>query len=485
MSYENYFADYKTPRSIRRRKKPRRYAGAGMNPELMALKTAIMNPFSLTHAGVPDGRHWLSNKAKMQCVFEIDSSTAQRFDWSKSPVDPATRTSKFGTYTPNGAYDMLFFPGLNNMILLQVKAGTQHNPFYAYPDNAGYNPDNTDATPAGEIGDGAQGYARHLVASVPYPFYSYDQFKTKTPVEYKTSFPAGSATNSEDGVGFQYKQVMGYSEFVHQPAKETRIEKWRLISCGLRMSCTNNATDNTGWWEACRVNIADKSQDWGVMPLPCGQTAQRQVTNIANPDTTQLAEYKTWAENTSHYICARPDLSQKRRNPNNDDATGTSTSPYNSTLPGVDDKSDMSNNATYCSGKLRDLHKHVFKLRPSGDEHRYKEIPEVLKRSDYRDNWPFNDKRATNNTGDEGSLVDDLFDAIHIRIHPGDNTKLMCHVVANQELVYNENSNFARQAEKSAITSPEYQIADVYNKGIPVNATTQPSGVMTRSKYYY
>jgi hypothetical protein len=480
MSYENYFADYKTPLAIRRRKKAKRYSGPGMNPELMALKTAIMNPYSLTHAGIPDGRHWLSNKAKMQTVFEITSG-ANRFAWDNTPVDASTQTSKFGDYNPSGAYDLLFFPGLNNMVLLQVKSGATAIPFYGYPDAGGYKHGALNVAPKRPIADGDGGFVRTGLYSIPFPFYSYDQFKIKDPVQPDTSFP-DAATNAEGANRFQYKQVAGFSEFVAQPAKETRIEKWRLVSAGLRMSCTNNATDNTGWWEACRINIADKSQDWGLVPLPAGQPMQYQIqdaTTGAIP-TQQKAEYDTWAENTSLYVTGKIDLSQKLH-----DAVGNTPAPNNSFLPGVDEKSDMANNATYCSGKLRDLHKHVFKLRPSGDEHKYKEIPELLKRSNYRDNWPFNDVRATNNTGDEGSLVDDLFDAIHIRIHPGPTTKLMCHVVANQELVYNENSNFARQAEKSAITSPEYQIANVYNSGIPVNATTQPSGTMTRSKYFY
>jgi hypothetical protein len=479
MSYEQYFADYKTPRSIRRRKKPRRYAGYGMNPELMALKTAIMNPFSLTHAGIPDGRHWLSNKAKMQTVFEI-SSTPTGSLFQKADVEPTTYTSKFREYSPSGPYDLLFFPGLNNMILLQVKTGATHPYIYNYPDAAGFVTTDTNTEPTTAIGDAQGGTSRHCNYSLPFPFYSYDHFRLKDPVQIKSSFPDGT-TNSETAPVFQYKQVQGFSEFVHQPQKETRIEKWRLISSGLRISCTNNATDNTGWWEAARINIADKSQDWGLIPLPVSQLAHPMVTNIATPDATQLANIKLWEANTSLYIGARPELTQKRRDPTGE----KSNSPNISFLPGVEDKVDMSNNATYCSGKLRDIHKHVFKLRPSGDEHRYKEIPEVMKRSNYKDNWPFNDSRATNNTGDEGSLVDDLFDAIHIRIHPGPTTKLMFHVVANQELVYNENSNFARQAEKSAMTSPEYQIADVYNAGIPVNATTQPSGTMTRSKYYF
>lgn len=480
MSYENYFADYKTPRSIKRRKKPQRYNGPGANPELMALKTSIMNPFSLTHAGVPDGRHWLSNKAKMQTVFEITFGNNRL--QNKAP-DPATQCSVFPDYSPDPEQhlNMLFFPGLNNMILIQLAADATAAPFYGYPDAGGYN-ESFLGTPVPEIQDGVKGFARWGVYSLPRPFYSYDQFKTKDPVQPGTSYPEGTATDSETAPQFQYKQVPGFSEFVHQPAKETRIEKWRLISSGLRIACVNNATENTGWWEAARVNIADKSQDWGLVPLPHKQAMQYQIRNIQATPTDQANGYKTWSENTSHYITSRVDLTQRKMDITTDATIGI---PYASLLPGVDAVADMANNATYCSGKLRDLHKHVFKLRPSGDEHKYKEIPEVIKRSNYRDNWPFNDARATNNTGDEGSLVDDLFDAIHIRIHGSAATKLMCHVVANQELVYNENSNFARQAEKSAMTSPEYQISDVYNSGIPVNATTQPSGTVSRAKYFY
>lgn len=518
MSFPNYFADYKTPRALVKRKKIKRVNGQ-MNPELMALKQAVYNPFSLAHAGIPDGKHWLSNKIKFQTVFELGFG-----DHGAILAPEATEfqnVTKFPRYVAKDTVDMLFFPGLNNMILVQPKTGDWYPLRYRYPDTSGSGI--ADPTVEGDDKDGLNSgdvnivvdtatTARRLDANIPYPLYAHDSISCPVPVAPGTSFPDG-ANLSENSPRFKYHQVQGFSEVLGQATKENRIEKWRLVSAGLRISCTNNATNNTGWWEATRVNVAGNSGQWALMPLPNGINANATAPewNTANANANELARYREfydrWAEVTRYYITgkinqARTGFTTKAALPPfgaslppgttptaAQEATVTAhTLPANRVqqiaLPCVGTDEDMPNNNTYVSGKVRDLHKHVFKLRPSSDEHPYKEIPEKIRRSDYGDNWPFNDKRAAAGEGDEDAFVDDIFDAIHIRIHSSPGTQLMCHYVANQELVYDENSNFARTAERATMSASDYQIANVYNSGIPAAATTMPSSTKSRVMYY-
>lgn len=90
----------------------------------------------------------------------------------------------------------------------------------------------------------------------------------------------------------------GHAESV---AMQDNILKWRLVSAGLRLSLMNSAEENDGMWEAVRIPLGNMTS-----AVPTGRIA------------LALAEFES--------LC-----------------------------------SDMANNPTYQTGKLRDIHRYQFK----------------------------------------------------------------------------------------------------------------------------
>lgn len=162
---------------------------------------------------------------------------------------------------------------------------------------------------------------------------------------------------------------------------ETAIDKWRVVSQALKITLINNSDENDGWWEAARVQLSNST------PI------------IVDPVATG-------------------------------NLVGTSTDLV--TLPGVDVERQMVENPTYVTGKLRDIHRHIFQLMPQGADHDFSEL------------------RGTTDGSQESALAlwDQNFDAIYIRIHGRTGaespTRVMCHVVSNQEVVYDEAATLCR-----------------------------------------
>lgn len=168
------------------------------------------------------------------------------------------------------------------------------------------------------------------------------------------------------------------------------IDKWRIVSQALKITLINNSDENDGWWEAARVQIS-RTADIKMDPTALG--------NIVG--------------------------------------TGVAAGE----LPGVDVAAQMVENPTYVTGKLRDIHRHVFQLSPQGADHDFDELGTLI-----------------NNTNTQGP-VDNNFDAIHIRIHGRTGTesptRLMLHVVSNQEIVYDEAAQLTRYHSETTFT-PAY-----------------------------
>jgi hypothetical protein len=144
-----------------------------------------------------------------------------------------------------------------------------------------------------------------------------------------------------------------------------KLAKWRIVSTGLKINLINSSEYNDGYFEAIRISM--------------GQ------------------------ENTAH----------------DEDALRTE---LNAAI-GVNN-SQMIDQPSYVTGKLKDIHKFVFQCRPDGLNH------------------DFNSNTDT---------LDNGFDCVLIRITgraagAGDTnlTKLMCHVVSNQEIVYKSNYALSR-----------------------------------------
>jgi len=191
-------------------------------------------------------------------------------------------------------------------------------------------------------------------------------------------------------VGGEYEQADGY------------VNMWRVVSQAIKFTLINNSDENDGWWEACRVQLGPGAAfDWQAF----GGTTESPLGVIGNGATA-------------------------------------------GNLPGVDVTRQLVENPTYVTGKLRDIHRHVFQLHPQGSDHDFIKLR----------------RRLPTTPGEElnEKLLDDNFDGIYIRIHGRTGvespTRVMAHVVSNQEIVYDEDSSLSRY-HSECTHSPSYDSA--------------------------
>lgn len=181
--------------------------------------------------------------------------------------------------------------------------------------------------------------------------------------------------------------------FTQTPA--TAIDKWRVVSQALKVTLVNNSDENDGWWEAVRVQLSN-SASIKFDPVATGPIVG-----------TDVAADK---------------------------------------LPNVDVDRQMVENPTYVSGKLRDIHRHVFQLAPQGADHDFNELGIAI----------------DNTSTGVYSLLDRNFDAIYLRIHgrtgTSSPTRVMTHMVCNQEIVYDEGATLCRYHSETTMT-PSFNIA--------------------------
>jgi hypothetical protein len=160
----------------------------------------------------------------------------------------------------------------------------------------------------------------------------------------------------------------------------------RLTGAGVRFFLTNSAEEDDGYWEACRITNHQATYDFGFL----------------NDSNGNLAEYASKV--------LSPDF-------------------------------DLANNTTYQFGQLRDIHKYVFKLNSEDNEHKFSPVSGLNQSQDLGNN---------NLT----ALADlDQWDMIFIKIRgrrtPSAPSVLRFDSVANQELVYAEDSPLARMMDET------------------------------------
>lgn len=162
----------------------------------------------------------------------------------------------------------------------------------------------------------------------------------------------------------------------------TGEQKWRLVSQAVKLTLVNNSDQNDGWWEAIRGNCNPKN--FNIVTHATNQY-------IGNSDPAALNEF--------------------------------------------DPAAQIVENSTYASGKLRDIHRYLFQLHPQINEHNFKNLASI--------------REQAINSDEKEFMMDDSFDCIYLRIHgrsglSGTPTKLMAHLVANHEVVYDEDMPMAR-----------------------------------------
>lgn len=167
----------------------------------------------------------------------------------------------------------------------------------------------------------------------------------------------------------------------------TPLSRWRCVSVGMKLTLVNNSEDDDGWFEATRF-----------MPQTEGTEVLVDTEAGVYPKPSSLFGARGY---------------------------------------------NMIQNQSYITGKLRNLHKHIFYCQTNNNSHDFVDIPNA---------WKYDASIAGQNTWDiVNDFIDKNMDMIHIRIHgrqgpaPGaananpccKGTKLMCHTISNIETVYN------------------------------------------------
>jgi len=193
----------------------------------------------------------------------------------------------------------------------------------------------------------------------------------------------------------QHFVVTKSGDFFQQSENEC-IAKWRLVSQALKISLINNDEMNDGWWESIRAMISGH----------------------------QLREFGLINQNGKFIV-------------------GPGTAPAGNTtdpMPGLDMSTlNMVEHPTYSTGKLKDIEKVTFQLKPTGKDHDFINCDLVWK-----------DDGTSPNT----AIMDTNFDCIFIKIfgrRAADGNKpsnLLLHAVSNQEVIYDEGAILSRHHTK-------------------------------------
>jgi len=187
------------------------------------------------------------------------------------------------------------------------------------------------------------------------------------------------------------------------------INEWRIVSQGLKLSLLNTDEENDGWFECIRYKDSFKASENAFYS---GDNLQQTTAAVYGPDIQ---------------------FGQSLANKN------------------------LVNSPTYVSGTLNDIHKYQFSLQAQTEDHNFMRLPERWYMENGIDNGVIGGiNEYVNLQADtaqchsiQKSLVDQAYDAVYIRIHCRANTgtssntgsKLLAHLISNQELVYDEDQN--------------------------------------------
>ena len=187
------------------------------------------------------------------------------------------------------------------------------------------------------------------------------------------------------------------------------INEWRIVSQGLKLSLLNTDEENDGWFECIRYKDSFKASENAFYS---GDNLQQATSAVYGPDIQ---------------------FGQSLANKN------------------------LVNSPTYVSGTLNDIHKYQFSLQAQTEDHNFMRLPERWYMENGVDNGVLGGiEQYVNLQADtaqchsiQKSLVDQSYDAVYIRIHcranagTSNNTgsKLLAHLISNQELVYDEDQN--------------------------------------------
>lgn len=200
------------------------------------------------------------------------------------------------------------------------------------------------------------------------------------------------------------------------------FSKWRLVSQGLRLKLVNPAEEDDGWWEAVRLSECLDEDDW-VM------TTRNDLNDWESGDDVTVSPYGQWILGT----------------------LGTR---------------ELTNHASYSNGRLKDIHKSEFQLKPIGDDLTFQDLSDKYNTPYKKDSAPsnicctgFNDTGHREFRFNRGNikanrlikdLVDWNHDMVYIRLHTrphvqqvdgtasgtANGSRVLAHLVANHEVMY-------------------------------------------------
>jgi hypothetical protein len=222
-------------------------------------------------------------------------------------------------------------------------------------------------------------------------------------------------------------------ELGYKQSDDVRIAKWRLVSQGLRVALINNSDNNEGWWQAIRVN-ADDSQFMIDEVPPAGGVLKA------------VDKYTEWLPDAAESKLGKYTDALGNALPGGDHIL---QGLVENKIPGVDFTKELVEHPTYQSGKLRDIHKHLFLLNPEGEKHQFAKMPDVI-------------LEKPNDVNGSTCCYDSGFDCLYIRIYGTEGSKLLLHGVSNQEIVYDESTTLARY--QSECESPVIDIENVFSR---------------------
>lgn len=282
-------------------------------------------------------------------------------------------------------------------------------------------------------------------------------------VQHATSKSLGAQTSTDNNAQTKVQRITNHITgpvetagdlVTMQQVDERHVAKWRVVSYGLLLSLVNNSEENDGWWEACRITPSNDIRQYGVTVAGTGGSAE-------GPYGTQPLTF--WHD-----------------------------------IP-VLTSSEMLNQASYTTGKLRNIHNVLFQLNP---EYEDREFVDLSKETTMRvpslsaaygipldagnnayppgaTQWLGGKCERSDNSSprinDEAvsQFIDGAFDAIFIRIHGVDNSsgrspsRLTMHSVMNQEIVYDEKALNAKFHQGSVFHHAHERIKGTPSAGQP------------------
>lgn len=243
---------------------------------------------------------------------------------------------------------------------------------------------------------------------------------------------------------------------------ERSVAKWRVVSYGMLLSLVNNSEENDGWWEACRITPPNDAREYRV------------IHNLA------LSALNMGDSQPFTFFPEVPQLTS----------------------------SQMLNQASYTTGKLRNIHNVIFQLNPEFEDREFVDLAEEVtlttKTSGYSNTIGFpldalnspNGGTTADHTSYNGTelerqgvlstriqdeavsqFLDTSFDAIFIRIHGVPQStvrspsRLTIHTVMNQEIVYDEKALNAKFHKGSVYHHAHERIKGTPSAGQPNKMT--------------